>query len=46
MSPMVKNAAKPLFKAVQFLRAGYPDAAPTQGHIAVLALLPQAGSQR
>ncbi|WP_157521401.1 hypothetical protein [Mycobacterium sp. ACS4331] len=46
MSPMVKSAVKPLLKAVRFVRAGYPDAAPVQGHIAALALLPQAGPRR
>jgi len=31
-----------LRRAIEFIRVGYPDAAPRQGHIAALALLPPA----
>lgn len=43
MSPVVKN---PLKRALQFLRAGYPAAAPSRGYITVLALMPPMSSQR
>ena len=46
MTRTVKNATKPLMRAVRFLRAGYPDSAPPRGHIAVLALLPPATPER
>ena len=39
-SPTVGSAL--LDRAIEFIRAGYPDAAPRHGHIAALALLPPA----